>query len=223
MIAMKILFLSLCLAFSHACLPSYDVIKDAESSKLKDVEVSNPGSVIENEEEIIKVETNEGDGEGDDEDEVPEDDEMTNTDENFEGNLQTDSTDDLDVVALREESSYKDASVGNITSNESVDLIDDETTEDIAVLMEVNFLVDSFIYFTFTISQEVEKILSKLTEDQMTKLQDLLELHYAKQHEERDKMLGELVTGDENIKELVNLVVVLEEKGATINLLNDED
>ena len=206
MIAMKILFLSLCLAFSHACLPSYDVIKDAESSKLKDVEVSNPGSVIENEEEIIKVETNEGDGEGDDEDEVPEDDEMTNTDENFEGNLQTDSTDDLDVIALREESSYKDASVGNITSNESVDLIDDETTEDIAVLME-----------------EVEKILSKLTEDQMTKLQDLLELHYAKQHEERDKMLGELVTGDENIKELVNLVVVLEEKGATINLLNDED
>ena len=149
MIAMKILFLSLCLAFSHACLPSYDVIKDAESSKLKDVEVSNPGSVIENEEEIIKVETNEGDGE--DEDEVPEDDELTNTDENFEGNLQTDSTDDLDVVALREESSYKDASVGNITSNESVDLIDDETTEDIAVLMEVNFLVDSCIYFTFAI------------------------------------------------------------------------
>jgi len=131
---------------------------------------------------------------------------LTDTDENFEGNLQTDSTDDLNVVALREESSYKDASVGNFTSNESVDLIDDETTEDIAVLME-----------------EVEKILSKLTEDQMTKLQDLLELHYAKQHEERDKMLGELVTGDENIKELVNLVVVLEEKGATINLLDEED
>jgi len=50
---------------------------------------------------------------------------MTNTDENFEGNLQTDSTDDdLDVVALREEPSYKDAFVGNDTSNESVDLID---------------------------------------------------------------------------------------------------
>ena len=79
------------------------------------------------------------------------------------------------------------------------------------------------LHFTYIIPQEVEKILSKLTEDQTTKLQDLLELHYAKQHEERDKMLGELVTGDENIKELVNLVVVLEEKGATINLLDEED
>jgi len=51
---------------------------------------------------------------------------------------------------LREEDSYKDASVGNVTSNESVDLIDDETTEDIAVLMEVIIFVS--IYFTFTIS-----------------------------------------------------------------------
>jgi len=36
-------------------------------------------------------------------------------------------------------------------------------------------------------------------------------------------MLAELVKGDENIKELVNLVVVLEEKGGTINLLDEDD
>ena len=57
----------------------------------------------------------------------------------------------------------------------------------------------------------------------MSKLQELLSLHYAKQHEKRDKMLDELVSGDMDIKELVKLVVVLEEKGAKINLTDDDD
>ena len=69
----------------------------------------------------------------------------------------------------------------------------------------------------------MEVILGRLGDEQMSKLQELLALHYAKQHEERDKMLGELVSGDVDIKELVKLVVVLEEKGAKINLTDDED
>ena len=69
----------------------------------------------------------------------------------------------------------------------------------------------------------MEVILGRLGDEQMSKLQELLGLHYAKQHEERDKMLEELVSGDKEIKELVKLVVVLEEKGAKINLTDDDD
>ena len=36
-------------------------------------------------------------------------------------------------------------------------------------------------------------------------------------------MLGKLVKEDEDIKELINLVMVLEDKGAAINLLDEED
>ena len=57
----------------------------------------------------------------------------------------------------------------------------------------------------------------------MTKLQVLLDKHYANQHEERDKQLAELFTEDEDIKELVKLILQLEEKGAVINLTDDED
>eukprot|EP00092_Neocalanus_flemingeri_P031538 GFUD01034249.1.p1 GENE.GFUD01034249.1~~GFUD01034249.1.p1 ORF type:complete len:309 (+),score=78.60 GFUD01034249.1:77-928(+) len=67
----------------------------------------------------------------------------------------------------------------------------------------------------------VEIVLSKLNDDQMEKLQVVLELHYAKQHEERDQKLGELVSEDKRIEELVKLVLVLEEKGAVIDLRDE--
>ena len=80
-----------------------------------------------------------------------------------------------------------------------------------------------YLYSLNIFLQDVEVILGRLGDEQMSKLQELLGLHYAKQHEERDKMLEELVSGDKEIKELVKLVVVLEEKGAKINLTDDDD
>merc|ERR1712083_59097 len=70
--------------------------------------------------------------------------------------------------------------------------------------------------------QEVEVQLNTLSDEQMSKLQDLLKEHYAGNINERDNMLDSLVKGDEAIKELVDLIKLLEEKGAKINLLDDE-
>merc|ERR1712212_866639 len=70
--------------------------------------------------------------------------------------------------------------------------------------------------------QEVEVKLNTLSDEQMSKLQDLLKEHYAGNVIERDNMLDSLVKGDEAIKELVDLIKLLEEKGAKINLLDDE-
>ena len=55
----------------------------------------------------------------------------------------------------------------------------------------------------------------------MSKLKQLLGCHYAQQNGTKDKMLGELSTGDENIKDFLDVVVVLEEMGASINILDD--
>merc|ERR1712212_791732 len=85
------------------------------------------------------------------------------------------------------------------------DLTEEEVGKDIGILM-----------------QEVEVQLNTLSDEQMSKLQDLLKEHYAGNIAERDNMLDSLVKGDEAIKELVDLIKLLEEKGAKINLLDDE-
>merc|ERR1711909_192888 len=85
------------------------------------------------------------------------------------------------------------------------DLTEDEGGEDIGNLM-----------------QEVEVQLNTLTDEQMSKLQALLKEHYAGNIIERDNMLDSLVKGDEAIEKLVDLIKLLEEKGAKINLLDDE-
>eukprot|EP00092_Neocalanus_flemingeri_P024390 GFUD01026446.1.p1 GENE.GFUD01026446.1~~GFUD01026446.1.p1 ORF type:complete len:289 (-),score=72.67 GFUD01026446.1:97-963(-) len=69
--------------------------------------------------------------------------------------------------------------------------------------------------------EKVEIVLSKLNDDQTEKLQELLKIHYSKQHEERDQKLKELVSEDEGIEELVALVLLLEEKGAVIDLTDE--
>merc|ERR1719154_828750 len=73
------------------------------------------------------------------------------------------------------------------------------------------------------IMEEVESILSKLSDDQDDKLQELLGYHYGKEYEKRDEMMAKLVKEDEDITELLNLVMVLEDHGAAINLLEEED
>merc|ERR1719347_511553 len=74
-----------------------------------------------------------------------------------------------------------------------------------------------------TLMQDVEMLLGRLTEEQMSRLQDLLGLHYAGDHLFRDNMLDSLVTGDEVLKQLVDLIKRLEEKGAKINLLDEDE
>merc|ERR1719334_564648 len=74
-----------------------------------------------------------------------------------------------------------------------------------------------------TLMQDVEMLLGRLTEEQMSRLQDLLGLHYAGDHQFRDNMLDSLVTGDEVLKQLVDLIKRLEEKGAKINLLDEDE
>jgi len=86
------------------------------------------------------------------------------------------------------------------------DLTEDEVGEDIGNLM-----------------QEVEVQLNTLTDEQMSKLQALLKEHYAGNIIERDNMLDSLVKGDEAIEKLVDLIKLLEEKGAKINLLDETD
>merc|ERR1711872_943002 len=74
-----------------------------------------------------------------------------------------------------------------------------------------------------TLMQDVEMLLGRLTEEQMSRLQELLGLHYAGDHQFRDNMLDSLVTGDEVLKQLVDLIKLLEEKGAKINLLDEDE
>eukprot|EP00092_Neocalanus_flemingeri_P005150 GFUD01005539.1.p1 GENE.GFUD01005539.1~~GFUD01005539.1.p1 ORF type:complete len:314 (-),score=79.80 GFUD01005539.1:111-977(-) len=114
----------------------------------------------------------------------------------------------------------------DIMPNESEDLTDDElksanglfnddldeSRSSVEVMQDLE--IDQLI-------ANVEIVLSKLNDDQMEKLQVVLELHYAKQHEERDQKLGELVSEDKRIEELVKLVLVLEEKGAVIDLRDE--
>ena len=57
----------------------------------------------------------------------------------------------------------------------------------------------------------------------MGKLQGLLKEHYAGNIDERDNMLDSLIKGDEAVRNLVDLVKQLEEKGAKINLLDDDE
>merc|ERR1711942_479076 len=72
--------------------------------------------------------------------------------------------------------------------------------------------------------ESVEDLLNQLSEDQMSRLQGLLKLHYDGDHQGRDSMLESLVIkGDEIIENLVNLVKLLEEKGAKINLLDEDE
>eukprot|EP00092_Neocalanus_flemingeri_P076436 GFUD01094809.1.p1 GENE.GFUD01094809.1~~GFUD01094809.1.p1 ORF type:complete len:280 (-),score=80.41 GFUD01094809.1:77-916(-) len=110
--------------------------------------------------------------------------------------------------------------------NESEDLTDDElksanglfsddfdeSRSSVEVMQDLE--IDQLI-------ENVEIVLSKLNDDQMEKLQVVLELHYAKQHEERDQKLEELVSEDKRIEELVKLVLALEEKGAVIDLRDE--
>jgi len=71
--------------------------------------------------------------------------------------------------------------------------------------------------------ESVEDLLNQLSEDQMSRLQGLLKLHYDGDHQGRDSMLESLVKGDEIIENLVNLIKLLEEKGAKINLLDEDE
>ena len=57
----------------------------------------------------------------------------------------------------------------------------------------------------------------------MGKLQELLKEHYAGNIDERDNMLDSLIKGDEAVRNLVDLVKQLEEKGAKINLLDEDE
>ena len=57
----------------------------------------------------------------------------------------------------------------------------------------------------------------------MGKLQGLLKEHYAGNIDERDNMLDSLIKGDEAVRKLVDLVKQLEEKGAKINLLDEDE
>ena len=57
----------------------------------------------------------------------------------------------------------------------------------------------------------------------MGKLQELLKEHYAGNIDERDNMLDSLIKGDEAVRKLVDLVKQLEEKGAKINLLDEDE
>merc|ERR1712025_1549458 len=82
----------------------------------------------------------------------------------------------------------------------------EEVSEDIGILM-----------------QEVELQLNTLSDEQMGKLQELLKEHYAGNIDERDNMLDSLIKGDEAVRKLVDLVKQLEEKGAKINLLDEEE
>ena len=66
---------------------------------------------------------------------------------------------------------------------------------------------------TSELMEKVKSIFGKLTEDQISTVEELLKLHNSKQPEERDKMLRELGEEDKDINELPNLVMVLEEEG----------
>ena len=57
----------------------------------------------------------------------------------------------------------------------------------------------------------------------MGKLQELLKEHYAGNIVERDNMLDSLIKGDEAVRKLVDLIKQLEEKGAKINLLDEDE
>merc|ERR1711936_541963 len=112
---------------------------------------------------------------------------------------------DIHVHDISENDAGESIEVQKLMKKEE-DLTEDEVGEDIGNLM-----------------QEVEVQLNTLTDEQMSKLQALLKEHYAGNIIERDNMLDSLVKGDEAIEKLVDLIKLLEEKGAKINLLDDTD
>merc|ERR1711942_433135 len=121
-----------------------------------------------------------------------------------------DSTENIDHNSLHDldnsESDDEISSESQTLAEKEEDQTEEEVSEDIGILM-----------------QEVELQLNTLSDEQMEKLQGLLKEHYAGNIEERDNMLDLLIKGDETVRKLVDLVKQLEEKGAKINLLDEDD
>ena len=60
--------------------------------------------------------------------------------------------------------------------------------------------------------------LGGFSDEQMPKLKQVLESHYARKNKTRDKVLLELTKTDPDIKEFFDTVLEVEELGASINI-----